>query len=891
LLAAAPASVQALPGGNYEYTINAGNTNTITITNYIGSGGALTIPSNINNLVVTGLGNGYPPVFGSNVTSVTVPASVTSIGEQAFYNCTNLTGITLPDSLTNLGASAFLGCTDLTGITIPSGVSNLVLGVFAYSGLTSVTIPTTVTNIGTNVFLNCVGLTSLTLSSGVLGIAAGAFYGCSSLTSITIPGSINDIGSEAFFACSKATNVTISNGVTSIEQAAFSYCTGLDSVTIPASITNIGTDAFAGCAGLTGIYFQGNAPGTGSDVFESDPHAIAYYLPGTTGWSNTFAGIPAVEVNLLQVIISPAAAITNGAQWQVDGGAWQNSGATLTNMSSGAHSVSVNAVIGYVFDDWTSNSIPVSESTNYSFILTSNLTLVANYLATSATNTGASTSLSGNLAFGGVAIGSSAQGTLTISNNGNLPVTISNISYPLGYSGSTALAPIATDGATNITVTFSPEAATTYFGKVTVTSDATNGVETVPVSGYGASGTSVLTVITNGSGKVTPASLIGKPLKLGGKYVLTATPNTRNVFSNWTGSINATNNPLHFVMSNSTVLQANFVTNPFLPVAGTYNGLFSVSNGVTEQTAGMLKGLTISQKGTYSGSVIINGATHPVSGPFNLFGQASKTIPRPTAQGGPLLLQMTLDWNSSPPEVTGTVSGTNNEGPWMATNLLAELATNTVPSGEYTMLIPPDTNNAPPTSSPGGDGYALITNHLGKATLVGALADGTAYSQAVPVSQTGDVPFYTTLYGGKGLIMGWLNLTNTNSVTPTGLTWIHPGHNAGLYPKGFTNVLLTNQILLSPWKNPGSFAGLTNLSVLATVNDTNALSSNTIAVASSGKVTGNLVSGTLNLKTGLLTVTVGSGAGKISGHGAMLNATNGAGYFLTKDNGQAIEAQ
>ena len=66
------------------------------------------------------------------------------------------------------------------------------------------------------------------------------------------------------------------------------------------------------------------------------------------------------------------------------------------------------------------------------------------------------------------------------------------------------------------------------------------------------------------------------------------------------------------------VLQANFIPNPFLPVKGTYNGLFfDANNGVTEQTAGMLKGLAISQKGTHSGTLLINGGSHAISGSFN----------------------------------------------------------------------------------------------------------------------------------------------------------------------------------------------------------------------------------------------------------------------------------
>ena len=192
-------------------------------------------------------------------------------------------------------------------------------------------------------------------------------------------------------------------------------------------------------------------------------------------------------------------------------------------------------------------------------------------------------------------------------------------------------------------------------------------------------GNITLTVITNieAYGTVTP-NLNDKDLKQGRKYILTATATSGNVFSNWTGSLTTNKNPLTFKAESNMVLQANFIPNPFLPVKGTYNGLFfDANNGVTEQTAGMLKGLAISQKGTYSGTLLINGGSHAISGSFNLAGQAATHISRPPSQGG-LTLVMQLNGNEPPPQVTGTVSGTNHGVSWVA-NLTADRAANTVP--------------------------------------------------------------------------------------------------------------------------------------------------------------------------------------------------------------------
>jgi hypothetical protein len=79
--------------------------------------------------------------------------------------------------------------------------------------------------------------------------------------------------------------------VKSIGESAFANCTTLSSVTIGNSVTNIADYAFAGCIGLKSVYFQGNAPSAGSTVFQSEKNVTVYYLPGTTGWVSTFAGL------------------------------------------------------------------------------------------------------------------------------------------------------------------------------------------------------------------------------------------------------------------------------------------------------------------------------------------------------------------------------------------------------------------------------------------------------------------------------------------------------------------------------------------------------------------------------------------------------------------------
>jgi hypothetical protein len=558
----------------------------------------------------------------------------------------------------------------------------------------------------------------------------------------------------------------------------------------------VGTSATLG----TSASFQGTILASQAVTMDTSSTMVGRALAFTAGvtFDGASATLPTLVVQSgigsLQVTIAPADVVGAGAQWLVNGSPGQfNSGATVSNLVAGPHTVSFTSVSGW--------NTPADQT-----------------------------------------------------------VTIAN-------------------GAT-----------TTASGLYTPS--------TIPGNG--------LVLLTNGSGSIQHATWPAR-LVIGKSYTVTAIPAPKNVFAGWVGGTTQPYAALSlsasyaFTMQSNLVLEANFVTNPFTPISGIYNGLFATTTGVTEQTAGMLMGLTLGTKGTYSGKVLINGGSYAISGSFDLAGQAVYFISRASSQGGRLTVVMTLNGNNSPPQITGTVSGINGGAPWSAT-LVADLATNSLPSAEYTMLIPPDANNAPPNSSPGGDGYALITNSAGtaghpstaKATITGALADGTAFNQTVAVSQDGYVPIYANLYGGKGLLLGWINLNGTRAAD-VGLTWIHPKLTSGLYKPGFTNLLVANQILLSPWTNPpATILVATNLSFLETINDPDTLMDFTLTIDNNfalGEVSDpKLLSGSINPKTGLLTVTIGSGASALSGHGAiLLNSTSGGGYFLAQTNAQAMK--
>jgi len=144
---------------------------TITITGYTGPGGAVTIPSTIDGV------------------------SVTAIGDYVFYNLTNLASVSLPESLVSIGEWAFAGCTNLTGISIGNNVACISNWAFSgCSGLTRLTIPDSVTNIED-------------APVGRGGVYGGVFWGCTSLTNVIVGKGVSYLGIGAFNACSNLLGV------------------------------------------------------------------------------------------------------------------------------------------------------------------------------------------------------------------------------------------------------------------------------------------------------------------------------------------------------------------------------------------------------------------------------------------------------------------------------------------------------------------------------------------------------------------------------------------------------------------------------------------------------------------------------------------------------------
>jgi len=259
---------------------------------------SIVLPNSITNIGI----QSFSLCIG--LTSVTIPSSVTSIGNGAFAGCncsfivnaTNPNYSALDDILYNKNQTKLIQCpiSKNGNFVIPASVTSIgEVAFYGCNGLTSISIPNTITSIEGWAFGGCSGLTTVTIPNSVTSIGDGVFSDCSALTSVIIPNSVTSVGSDAFQSCSSLTSITIPNKVTSIGKGAFSYCSALTSVFIPNSVASIGDNAFYVCSALSAIIMQSSTPPTlgGLSVFSNMTSRAKLYVPfGTKSVYNTNFG-------------------------------------------------------------------------------------------------------------------------------------------------------------------------------------------------------------------------------------------------------------------------------------------------------------------------------------------------------------------------------------------------------------------------------------------------------------------------------------------------------------------------------------------------------------------------------------------------------------------------
>lgn len=260
------------------------NLTTGTITKYNGTDTVVVIPSKINGVTVTTIGT--DAFLGLNITSVTIPASVTEIGSNAFADCTNLTSVNYKGDWSNLtiqsGNPAVQDAANEQLFDFAFTPDNTAVIVIRYEGTAAdVTIPSRykgkpVTMIDHAAFFNSV-VTSVTIPDSVTSIPDSAFGFCSQLTNISIPNSVTYIGFSAFNSCTSLKSITLPSSLSTIQSEAFYNCGNLETIRIPVSVTFIGNYAFAGCPSSMTVTYPGSktqwdaiTKGSNNDVLENN---------------------------------------------------------------------------------------------------------------------------------------------------------------------------------------------------------------------------------------------------------------------------------------------------------------------------------------------------------------------------------------------------------------------------------------------------------------------------------------------------------------------------------------------------------------------------------------------------------------------------------------------
>ena len=189
-----------------------------------------------------------------DITSVVIPEGVTLIEARLFSpGFERLASVTLPSTITSIGQGAFMNTPALRSITLPEGLVEIGQQAFANSGITSITIPASAYSIGDSAFAGS-AITSITWHGRPGLIQVGMFNRCINLQTVVIPEGVSRIGDLAFAGCTALTSVTLPSTITSIYDSAFGGCTALTTVTIPETIERIrfgsgavGGDVFREC--------------------------------------------------------------------------------------------------------------------------------------------------------------------------------------------------------------------------------------------------------------------------------------------------------------------------------------------------------------------------------------------------------------------------------------------------------------------------------------------------------------------------------------------------------------------------------------------------------------------------------------------------------------------
>lgn len=245
----------AYPENLYDFRFIGTGDGYYNITSYSGNSENVIIPQKYNGKPIKGIERS---VFDNHteLKSVVIPDTVTSLGYRAFGGCTSLVSVTIPGTMASIYTTAFENCTGLKSVVFEDGAKSLD-GFMGCTNLESVTVPDSITTIGSNAFQNCSSLTSIRIPDGVTTVGAKAFDGCTGL--IETENGISYVGNWAILCDPSVTDAVLREGTVGIATVAFGECASLKSITVPVSMKFIPMYAVRSCPSLTTVNYCGTA--------------------------------------------------------------------------------------------------------------------------------------------------------------------------------------------------------------------------------------------------------------------------------------------------------------------------------------------------------------------------------------------------------------------------------------------------------------------------------------------------------------------------------------------------------------------------------------------------------------------------------------------------------
>ncbi len=248
-----------------------------------------------------------------------IDLKVVALGDSAFYSASNITSLSLPKSISRIPESTFYSCTSLESVELPEGLEQIGSAAFEYCQKLKIEIPATVTKIGDSAFSGCTALKSMTLPAAITKLPMSIFQGCSALESVTMSDKVTEIGSNAFRNCTnlkefKFPEEGVENAVTEpaalAENAAEGDAAQPEGIIVtPSSLQTIGNYAFQSCTSMKQIKLNEGLQKIGQSAFAKNSRLTDIELPSTV----TTLGDRCFEGCGLSKIVIPASVTSLGS--------------------------------------------------------------------------------------------------------------------------------------------------------------------------------------------------------------------------------------------------------------------------------------------------------------------------------------------------------------------------------------------------------------------------------------------------------------------------------------------------------------------------------------------------------------------------------------------------